>query len=67
MGETETGRRWLYNTARAVCLLDNYGYSYTHGVFPFSKQWLCERISILLCTYLAFHVGKQDFVIGDTN
>jgi hypothetical protein len=36
-------------------------------VFPFPQQWLCERISMLRFTYIAFHIGKQYSVIGDAH
>ena len=46
------------NMAHARCMLDTWGYKYTHSscviviVFP-QKQWLYERVSLLRYTYIA--------------
>jgi len=50
------GRAGLYNTAHALCLLDNYGYRRTLRIgntFGFARQCLHERVSMLRFTYIA--------------
>jgi hypothetical protein len=48
--------------AHAHCVLDTYGYKYTHSgcvildAVP-QPQWLHERASMSLCTYIACLVG----------
>jgi hypothetical protein len=56
---SRTGHRWQYNTAHALCVLDNESYTHTHSEyvifihFP-PQYWLRERASILYVQSLPF-------------
>jgi hypothetical protein len=54
---SQTGHRWQYNTAHALCVLDNYGYRHTLrmcNTYCFSTATVVTRTHQVLCyTYSA--------------
>jgi hypothetical protein len=47
-----TDQRWQYNEARVLCLLHNWGYRQSENIMH-----IATNASILLCTYIVWHVG----------